>query len=177
MKNKKDKVRRDGLYDSREIATYMLTKARQEGKSLDRLQVLKLVYLAHGWCLGVYNEPLIKEQIEAWPYGPVIRKLYYSVKNTSTNEVPTNWFASYYDEDLKFPEEIQVLLDAVWEDYKEYKGIKLSDICHAPGSPWEQVNLKSAIVDDDVMKEYYGSRWQKKLEQQEREEQEDGISE
>ena len=44
------------------------------------MHVLKLVYLAHGWMLGLHKRPLIKEQVEAWLYGPVILVLYQKYK-------------------------------------------------------------------------------------------------
>ncbi|MCD8455896.1 DUF4065 domain-containing protein [Xylella taiwanensis] len=44
------------------------------------MQVLKLVYIAHGWHLGFRQEPLLNKRVEAWRHGPVIRSLYEKVK-------------------------------------------------------------------------------------------------
>ena len=44
--------------------------------SLSILQLVKLVYLAHGWSLGFDRGPLINATAEAWERGPVIPRVY-----------------------------------------------------------------------------------------------------
>ncbi|KQH74402.1 Panacea domain-containing protein [Xylella fastidiosa] len=64
---------------------------------LTPLQVLKLVYLAHGWCLGVHTQPLIDELVEAWRAGPLIRSLYNVIKQDRSSGItewlPVRWFS------------------------------------------------------------------------------------
>ncbi len=73
------------------------TKGLTRGAVLTPLQVLKLVYLAHGWCLGVHTQPLIDESVEAWRAGPVIRPLYNVIKQDGssgiTERLPVRWFS------------------------------------------------------------------------------------
>ena len=40
------------------------------------LHVVKLVYLCHGWMLGIKGQPLIDEPIVTGRYGPVIQSVY-----------------------------------------------------------------------------------------------------
>jgi uncharacterized phage-associated protein len=54
------------------VANRFLELAEAEGRSLTPLQLMKLVYIAHGWMLGIHQRPLIKDHIEAWKLGPVI---------------------------------------------------------------------------------------------------------
>jgi uncharacterized phage-associated protein len=65
-------------YDPKAIANYFIARAAADGKRLTPLQLIKLVYIAHGWYLGLTGEPLINEPPEAWQYGPVIPSLYPS---------------------------------------------------------------------------------------------------
>ena len=58
------------------IANYFISKALADGIKLTLLQLIKLVYLAHGWHLGLTGRPLISETVQAWKYGPVIKSLY-----------------------------------------------------------------------------------------------------
>ena len=51
------------------------------------MQLLKLVYIAHGWTLGICATPLITEQVEAWKYGPVIPDLYQHVKKYGSSSI------------------------------------------------------------------------------------------
>src|SRR5882762_236012 len=67
-------------YDPKSIANVFLALAEAEGKHLTPLQLIKLVYIAHGWYLALTQKPLISEQAEAWQYGPVIPSLYQEFK-------------------------------------------------------------------------------------------------
>ncbi|WP_184090282.1 type II toxin-antitoxin system antitoxin SocA domain-containing protein [Sphingomonas xinjiangensis] len=40
------------------------------------MQLLRLVYIAHGWSLGLLNEPLVNEEPEAWQHKPVFPAVY-----------------------------------------------------------------------------------------------------
>jgi uncharacterized phage-associated protein len=63
-------------YDPKAIANYLLEVAKNHNETLTPMKIQKLVYFANGWHLALKNEPLINEQVEAWPYGPVIPSLY-----------------------------------------------------------------------------------------------------
>src|SRR5687767_12203236 len=67
-------------YDPKSIANYFIDLAAAEGKKLTPLQLIKLVYIAHGWYLGLTGKPLINESPQAWQYGPVIPSLYHALK-------------------------------------------------------------------------------------------------
>ena len=62
------------MYDSRTVANEFLKLADKDNDTLTPMQLLKLVFIAHGWCLGLLGRHLIKDSIEAWQYGPVIPK-------------------------------------------------------------------------------------------------------
>ena len=63
---------------------------KDNGNTLTPMQLLKLVYIAHGTMLGKYSMPLINDKVEAWKYGPVIKPLYDAIK-TYRNEPVTNF--------------------------------------------------------------------------------------
>ena len=65
---------------ARAVANELIELAKQEGRAFTPLQLLKLVYIAHGWMLGLRQKPLIRDRIEAWKYGPVIPALYHDLK-------------------------------------------------------------------------------------------------
>ena len=39
---------------------------RRSGNCKTNMQIQKMVYIAHGYMLGVYDRPLIVDPIEAW---------------------------------------------------------------------------------------------------------------
>jgi len=64
-------------HSSISVAKYLLdNKEEDSGPSFSPMKIIKLVYIAHGWMLGINGLPLMKDPIEAWRYGPVIRELY-----------------------------------------------------------------------------------------------------
>jgi uncharacterized phage-associated protein len=62
------------------VAHRILELADEAGATITPMQLLKLVYISHGWMLGLYGKPLIDDEIQAWKYGPVIPKLYNAVR-------------------------------------------------------------------------------------------------
>ena len=50
---------------STQIADEFIALASQDGRALDQLQLEKLVYIAHGWCLAATGQPLTGDRPEA----------------------------------------------------------------------------------------------------------------
>ena len=55
-------------YNALVVANYFIDKAKAEGVSLTPMKLQKLIYMAHGWHLALYDKPLIDEQFQAWDY-------------------------------------------------------------------------------------------------------------
>lgn len=132
-------------HDSKAVANYLLDCAREDGETLSPMKLIKLVYLCHGWNLGLTGEPLIRENVEAWRYGPVIPSLYHDLKEFGNQPVTryASWpvwqgaGASIQEPKLTTatPETI-ALLRKVWQEYKPYSAVDLSAMTHQPGTPW-----------------------------------------
>ena len=74
-------------YHSRAVANYFLEVAKISRKTLDPMQVQKLVYFGHGWHFAYTNNSLIDERFEAWDYGPVVPTLYHSFKKWGSGPI------------------------------------------------------------------------------------------
>lgn len=123
------------IHSSLSVADYLLAKAEQNSASLTPLQLIKLVYLCHGWMLGLYEKPLIYETVKAWRYGPVIPDLYQKVKRFRGNPVK----GQLTDESVSFSGEQENIMDQVFHAYGHLSGIQLSSLTHADGTPWSKV--------------------------------------
>lgn len=154
------------MYSPLCIANYFIYKSIDEGLKITPMKVLKLVYIAHGWHLGIRKEPLITEQTEAWKYGPVVESVYRAFKKYGKNDIDSMQFLSNQDKsefnDLLSNDNDRALLDRVWDVYKDYSGTELSSLTHLPNTPWhttwhkEGGSLKSgAIIPNSSIRIYY----------------------
>lgn len=133
------------------IAQKFLDLASEQGRTLTPMQLLKLVYIAHGWMLGLYDRPLIKENVEAWPYGPVIPELYHAVKKY--RDKPVQKIQRRTQESLD-AQEAALIID-VYSKYGSFSGIELSSMTHAKGTPWHKTFDQSGVISNDLIQSHY----------------------
>lgn len=138
------------------VANFFLDLYNQEKDDdvppIDPLKLQKLLYYAHAWHLALKDAPLFDEDIEAWPWGPVVRDIYIQFKDYKRD--PITRHAVHLDADsmsLKEPppppDETKEFLRLVWEAHKKYNGIQLSNSTHAKGEPWEIVKSRVGRLD------------------------------
>ena len=128
------------------------------------MHVLKLVYLCHGWMLGIFDRGLIAEPAEAWRYGPVVPTIYHTYKSFRGDSIDIPLADKSADLDKNQNE----LLGAVLRAYQGYSAWELSAITHQPGTPWHEVYNgglgEGAIIPDSVIKKHYVERLRKENE-------------
>lgn len=145
------------MHSSITIANKILEIAREKNKTLTPMQLIKLVYLCHAWMLGLYGRHLIKEPIEAWQYGPVIRDLYNQIKKYKSNPVtgPIDQNTCNPANDTLDNQELDVI-NQVFEKYGNLTGIELSSLTHQNGSPWSVTwDAKEPVISNDLIENYY----------------------
>ncbi len=127
----------------------------EDGGLYTPLQIIKLVYLSHGWMLGLYGKPLVAQEVEAWRYGPVIPDVYHNLKKYGSSSVEETILQG---QKVNFNDFESNLVDQVNQIYGSYSGIKLSQLTHTPNSPWDQIITKNrinAIIPNDLIEKYY----------------------
>lgn len=143
-------------YSAVDVARKLLSIAQgSEDPDVTPMQLLKLVYLAHGWSLGIRGRPMVNEPVEAWRYGPVIRALYDEVKRFRDQPV-----SSLGSSSADFEKEDVRLLEAIYRTYGKWDGISLSNLTHRAGSPWRKawnLNRKNARISNDLIENHYRS--------------------
>lgn len=148
-------------YRAKTIAEYFLLLAKQEGEAITPLKMQKLIYFAHGWNLAIRGEPLVKESVGAWPYGPVIRSIYDEYKKYGRDAIPVDGNCGIIDEGLQGDTTTTTLLNKVWEVYRQFTAFQLSNMTHEQGSPWQKANAEQAsIIPDDEIRKYFVERVQ-----------------
>jgi uncharacterized phage-associated protein len=151
----RDQKRRAWMADTFAVANQFLALAKQRGDALTPMQLLKLVYIAHGWMLGLYGRPLIKDEIQAWQYGPVIRRLYDVVRQYRSQpvDVPIATVSSGPMD----PQE-QSVIEQAYKIYGSMSGPALSRLTHAAGTPWAQTYKPGAfgvVIPNDIIEDHY----------------------
>ena len=146
-----------------EIANYFIEKSLDSGVELTPMKLNKLVYIAHGWYLGLSDRPLIGEAAQAWKYGPVIPSIYHRFKAYGGAQItslePANDLVTIPE---VRDEELKAFLQRIWDVYGNLSGLQLSSLTHQEGTPWSVVREKfnskddgGAIIPNDLIKQHY----------------------
>lgn len=138
-------------YPARQIAEWFIARAGRERKSLTQMKLQKLVYIAHGWNLALYDEPLLIERAEAWKWGPVIRSLYRDFADYGSNPISATRPMPELDA------QTNGLLERIWETYGKFTAVQLSAMTHADNTPWQSAfqRDRTEIISDDAIKTHY----------------------
>lgn len=138
------------IFSADAIANYFL---REHGLgNLTQLQIQKLVYVSHGWHLALTKQPLIRDRIEPWKFGPVIRSLRnefacfgpspitaFATEPGIVDGVLQDTRPTIESEQLDYAPKIQALLMQIDKVYGKMTGPQLSTLTHQKGTPWYQV--------------------------------------
>lgn len=118
-----------------EIAQYFIIRAYEDGMDAEmtNMKVQKLLYYSQSLHLALNDEPLFREEIQAWRYGPVCPPAYKFYQGFEANQLPIP--------EKKFVEQLssetKQLLEEVWEYFGGYHAYLLSDMTHLE-FPWKK---------------------------------------
>lgn len=132
-------------YDAREIANYILDLADERELSLSNMKLLKIIFFAHGWYLAKYNEPLVLDTFQAWNHGPVVSTVYNEFKKFGDRIITDRAKKINLDTGKNVcispnvEKNIQNFLKIIVNYYAKYEAIRLSEISHFVGGPWDTV--------------------------------------
>lgn len=141
---------RDG--DAIAAAEQLLHVAHERGMGLTPMQVLKLVYISHGWMLGLHRRPLFDENVEVWKYGPVVPCVYRKYKAFRGNPITSP--GKNHEEDMDEPK--RNMIGQVFDGYATYTGLQLSELTHQEGSPWDTAWKGGMdIIPNDLLQMHY----------------------
>ncbi len=158
------------MKDPLAVANKILDLASKANKTVTPMQLIKLVYLCHGWSLGITGKPLLDEHVEAWRYGPVIRSIYQKVKDRRDLPVEgpllSHFFSKPSDE---FSSDELAIIEQVYKLYGDMSGISLSNLTHQSGSPWSriwEIEGQNSEIPNDLIEHHYKHLYQQLTSQQ-----------
>ncbi|WP_417242282.1 Panacea domain-containing protein [Celeribacter sp.] len=130
------------MHDARQIANWYVRRAAEDGRTLSIMQLLKLIYIAHGWHLEMFKRPLFSNRIEAWKFGPVVPEVYAAFRSQGVNVKRSVPVANAALDDNQ-----KKLLDEVYSIYGPMDAFRLSDITHVANGPWALASRKGYFAE------------------------------
>jgi len=124
---------------------------------ISNLRMHKVLYMAHMLYMGKHDGTrLIADDFEAWKYGPVIRNVYYRLKDFGKDSIAPDAFS-----DRNFVESAaraEYLKDAA-DMLVDIPSYELVDLTHHPRGAWAKVYVANSetrpvLRDEDIVTEY-----------------------
>lgn len=148
------------MHDSRAVANEILKVAKAQGRTLTLMQLIKLVYLAHGWRLGFDNKPMTSDHAEAWQYGPVHRNVYRAFVRFGSKPIDGLAHHDFLEMPIEdvFDEREKRILEQVVKSYGELHASRLSDMTHRAGTPWHETYNNDGVyseIPDERIRSYF----------------------
>lgn len=145
------------MTDPYSVCHRILQIGNESGVSdITTLKIIKLAYISHGFHLGYLGKPLFDDDVEAWPYGPVIPRIYHAVSHFRGKPIPYTLF-QHREEPMR--ETSDQIIRAVMKTYAKYDGLHLSSLTHKEGTPWDQTKKSRGIgatIPTRMIEQYYG---------------------
>lgn len=151
------------------VANYFVKLAKKDHKELRLLGLLKRVYIAHGFYLAIYHEPLIDkrfDKVEAWKYGPVIPSVYHSFKQYRNNAITEETDILEWDDKRNEPffstpelteDRAKKIVTMVWKRYSDFSDSEMVSLTHRKGTPWSVCYIpeRNMPIPDEITALYY----------------------
>lgn len=145
------------------VANKILDVAAEKGVSLTLMQLIKLVYFAHGWTLALLDKALVHDEPQAWQHGPVYPEIYSEFRGSGWNPITRRAVNPFTGTDIaeKFDGSELAVIRKVVDVYGEFHAFEMSEITHRKGSPWDKAynggNGKSSHISDSEIKAHFAA--------------------
>lgn len=148
-------------HDAIAIANIYVKLAQARKHYLSKLPLMKFIYFAHGWTLGYTGEPLIKEDILVWKFGPAIIEVYRAFAEKGfyiqTPALDKKGEEITCEQDLSAKEHDIII--KVFDDYSTSDAMELVGITHAKGAPWSISKQRGeSVIANEIIRDYYKER-------------------
>lgn len=138
-----------------DLSKYILAFLKKRNISCSHLKLQKLAYFCYEKYLVSYKKKLFNEKIYAWKLGPVIKKLYDSVKKSDNLTVDLDSYTTrqriiFSNDGI---DKLRII-DEVLEEYGELSADSLVNLSHKEGtawSTWDRETMNYEITDELIL--------------------------
>jgi uncharacterized phage-associated protein len=131
--------------DGRALANHVLDFCDAHERPITNLSLQKIVFFCHVWTLLDFDRPLVKQEFEAWEYGPVLQYVYRDFKQAGDS--PISFRAKKIDPATgqavvvgnEMPDELKIYLNKILGFYTRLSAGQLVNLSHVKSGPWDQV--------------------------------------
>lgn len=150
------------------VANSILDRGFSEGIDITPMKLQKLTYLVFKKYYQDTKKTLFPEPFEVWKYGPVVRSIYDGFKEYGGNSIKDFYTGSdgtVYVVNEETSISFKNALDAIWNKYKKYDGIPLSEMTHRQGTAWYKAAKRhdSYLSNSDILSEEPFISWIMKI--------------
>lgn len=121
------------------VGNNLLKRGFADNIDITPMKLQKMIYLVYKKYYQDTKKSLFSEPFEVWKYGPVVRSVYDEFKTYKANAIKR--YAKENDGSVLIVNEnsssdFKCAIDYVWDKYKFYDGIPLSEMTHRKGTAW-----------------------------------------
>lgn len=140
-----------------DVSKFLLFRANHDGEVITNLKMQKLLYYAQAWHLVNFGTELFKDDIEAWPLGPVIPSVYREYKKFGPKPIE---YKDSGKETERFSEKQVKFLEEFYSIYIRIPASQLVNMAHNE-EPWKIAFKDCTDIDTDLMKKFYSAQYKK----------------
>lgn len=137
------------------LANTFILKGAEENIPLTLMKLQRLIYLLYRQYYQATGRRLFTERFEKWKYGAVLPSVYYCFRDFGANPITRfarNTVGAVEVLELKHGTELYGIFTEVWERYKYFSPVYLSDTLQKENTAWSRA-LNGILQDKDIMKE------------------------
>ena len=119
-----------------DVAAMLISEQQAAGRTIDKMQLQKLLYLVQGANLEFWGEPAFREKLLAYRNGPVVRDVEATYREASAGRAPLERPLGGQPERLD--SQVADTLRTVLRYFGTWSGPNLERYVKVPDSPWRR---------------------------------------
>lgn len=131
-------------YRSEDVARLIAATLNERKIMINITKIQKLLYIAYGTWLRVYQNRLLNEHPQAWPYGPVFPTSRNKLTKSGVELVDIT--RADVPQELLDDAELARIVNFVVLHFGKWTAANLTTWAHAPGTPWELTTQREGFM-------------------------------